>query len=105
VKVQEGVFELLTQQYEIARIEEAKDVPVVSVIDPPGIPERKSFPPHLLITLLLTFLSFASASALILVRDHWEKVDPADPRKMLAAEVVPVLQRRIHSIRLKRGGA
>ena len=95
VKVQEGVFELLTQQYEIARIEEAKDVPVVSVIDPPGIPERKSFPPHLLITLLLTFLSFASASALILVRDHWEKVDPADPRKMLAAEVLPVLQRRM----------
>jgi uncharacterized protein involved in exopolysaccharide biosynthesis len=100
VKVQETVFELLTQQYEMARIEEAKDVPVVSVIDPPGIPEKKSFPPHLLITLLLTFLSFAGASALILVRDHWEKVDPADPRKMLAAEILPVVRRRI---RLKRG--
>ncbi|HEV2708951.1 MAG TPA: Wzz/FepE/Etk N-terminal domain-containing protein [Edaphobacter sp.] len=103
VKVQEGVFELLTQQYEMARIEEAKDVPVVSVIDPPGIPEKKSFPPHLLITLLLTFLSFAGTSALILVRDHWEKVDPADPRKMLATEILPVLRRRIRLIRLKRG--
>ncbi len=47
VKVQEAVFELLTQQYEMARIEEAKDVPVVSVIDSPGIPEKKSFPPRL----------------------------------------------------------
>jgi uncharacterized protein involved in exopolysaccharide biosynthesis len=105
VKVQEAVFELLTQQYEMARIEEAKDVPVVSVIDPPGIPEKKSFPPRLLLTLLLTFLSFATASALILIRDHWAKVDPGDPRKMLAGEVLPVLRRRVHSIRLKRGGA
>jgi hypothetical protein len=75
------------------------------VIDPPGIPEKKSFPPRLLLILLLTFLSFASASALILIRDHWAKVDPRDPRKMLAADVLPVLRRRIHSIRLRRGGA
>ena len=105
VKVQETVFELLTQQYEMARIEEAKDVPVVSVIDPPGIPEKKSFPPRLRLALLLTFLSFAGASALILIRDHWAKVDPRDPRKMLAADVLPVLRRRIRFIRLKRGGA
>jgi uncharacterized protein involved in exopolysaccharide biosynthesis len=105
VKVQEAVFELLTQQYEMARIQEAKDVPVVSVIDPPGIPEKKSFPPRLRLALLLTFLSFAGASALILIRDHWAKVDPRDPRKMLAADVLPVLRRRIHFIRLKRGGA
>lgn len=105
VKVQEAVFELLTQQYEIARIEEAKDVPVISVIDSPGIPEKKSFPPRLLLALLLTFLSFAGTSALILIRDHWAKVDPRDPRKTLAAEVLPVLRRRIHSIRPKRGGA
>jgi uncharacterized protein involved in exopolysaccharide biosynthesis len=105
VKVQEAVFELLTQQYEMARIQEAKDVPVVSVIDAPGIAEKKSFPPRLLFTLLLTFLSFAGTSAVILMRDHWATVDPRDPRKILAAEVLPVLSRRIHSIRFKRGGA
>ncbi len=98
VRVQETVYELLTQQYELARIEEAKDVPVVSVIDPPGIPEKKSFPHRLLLTLALTFLSFAVAAALILVRDHWSKFDPRDPRKMLAAEVLPVLRRRSHAI-------
>jgi uncharacterized protein involved in exopolysaccharide biosynthesis len=105
VKVQEAVFELLTQQYELARIQEAKDVPVVSVIDPPGIPEKKSFPPRLRLALLLTFLSLAGASALVLIRDHWAKVDPRDARKMLAAAVLPVLRRRLHFIRLKRGGA
>lgn len=105
VKVQEAVFELLTQQYEMARIEEAKDVPSVSVIDPPGIPEKKSFPHRLLLTLLLTFLSFATASTLILVRDQWSVIDPSDPRKELAAEVLQVLQRRLHAIFAFRRGA
>jgi uncharacterized protein involved in exopolysaccharide biosynthesis len=104
VKVQETVFELLTQQYELARIDEAKDVPVVSVIDPPGIPEKKSFPHRLLLTLLLTFLSFVSASALILMRDHWSTIDPGDSRKELVAEVLPVLRRRFRSI-FRRGAA
>ena len=47
VQVQEAVFQLLTQQYETARIEEAKDTPAVMVIDPPALPEKKSFPPTL----------------------------------------------------------
>ena len=106
VRVQETVYELLTQQYEMARIEEAKDIPVVSVIDAPGVPEKKSFPHRLLLTLALTFLSFVATAALILIRDHWSKVDPRDPRKMLAAEVLPVLRRRSRRIfRPWRGAA
>jgi hypothetical protein len=60
----------------------------------------------LLLALLLTFLTFAGASALILMRDHWSTVDPCDPRKMLVAEVLPVIRQRARSIlRLKRGAA
>jgi uncharacterized protein involved in exopolysaccharide biosynthesis len=105
VRVEETVFELLTQQYEMARIEEAKDVPVVAVIDPPGVPEKKSFPPRILITLLLTFLSFAAASALILVREHWSRVDPDDPRKKLATEVFAVLRNRLRPVAPSERGA
>ena len=105
VQVQEAVFQLLTQQYEAARIEEAKDVPTVSVIDPPGIPEKKSFPPRLLLSLLLTFLSFASASSLILLRHYWSAMAPSDPRKELAREVLPVLRQRVRSILWLRRGA
>lgn len=103
VKVEETIFELLTQQYEMARIEEAKDVPVVSVIDHPGVAEKKSFPPRILLTLLLTFLSFATTSALILMRERWSQIGPSDPRKALAAEVLPILRKRIRSV--TRGGA
>jgi capsule polysaccharide export protein KpsE/RkpR len=98
VRVQEALFELLTQQCELARIEEAKDVPTVKVIDTPGVPEKKSFPPRILLTLLLTFLSFSATSALILIRHRWSKVDPLDPRKILAAEVGPVVRRRVRSV-------
>jgi capsule polysaccharide export protein KpsE/RkpR len=105
VKVQETVFELLTQQYEMARIEEAKDVPAVSVIDQPGLAEKKSFPPRILLTLLFTFISLALASIWVLVRDHWSTLVPSDPRKEIAIEVVPVLQRRFRSIFAFRRGS
>ncbi len=105
VRVQENVFELLTQQYEMAHIEEAKDVPTVSVIDSPGIAEKKSFPPRLLLTLLLTFLTFTCTSVLILVRDRWSTIAESDPRKVIASEILPVLLRRFHSILLPKRGA
>lgn len=97
VKVQETVFELLTQQYEMARIEEAKDTPVVNVIDPPGVPEKKSFPPRILLTLLLTFVSFTVAAGFILLRNGWYALSAEDPRRVLAAEILPAIQARWRS--------
>jgi capsule polysaccharide export protein KpsE/RkpR len=84
VKVQETVFELLTQQYEIARIQEAKDIPAVSVIDSPGIPEKKSFPPRLLLALLLTIFAIGVTAGGMLFEYRWMRVDPTDPRRQLA---------------------
>ena len=104
VKVQETVFELLTQQYEMSRIEEAKDIPVVSVIDPPGLPEKKSFPPRLLLALILTTLATAAACLLILLHNAWLATDTADPAKSLATEVLATLRNRTNLL-LRRGAA
>ncbi len=43
-KIQEVVFELLTQQYEQAKIMEARDTPTIQVLDRAVPPERRSFP-------------------------------------------------------------
>jgi capsule polysaccharide export protein KpsE/RkpR len=102
VQVQEAVFELLTQQYELARIEEAKDVPVVSVIDAPGIPEKKAYPSRLLLVFLLTGFSFVGASALILMRERWETVNACDPRKLLVEDVLSSLRKRTQQWRNRR---
>lgn len=83
VRVQETVFEMLTQQYEIARIQEAKDIPVVSVIDTPGIAEKKSFPPRLLLATLLTLFVFGATSMGMLFEYRWGLVDATDPRRQL----------------------
>ena len=104
VRVQETVYELLTQQYEIARIQEAKDIPVVNVIDAPGIPEKKSFPPRLILTLALTAFFVCFTCALLLFRERWKNVSATDPRRMLAAEVYETLHDGMHrQIRFSRG--
>lgn len=87
VRIQETVFELLSQQYEMARIQEAKDTPVVSIVDPPLVAEKKSFPPRLLTILLLTAFSAATASAFILARYFWDQVSLSDPRRLLAQQI------------------
>jgi uncharacterized protein involved in exopolysaccharide biosynthesis len=91
-KIQETVYELLTQQYELAKVEEAKETPSVKVLDPGQIPERKSFPPRLLIILLGTFLVFAMSVVWTLRAEQWRVGDPDDPRKILAQEVVATIK-------------
>ena len=76
VRVQEAVYELLTQQYEAARIQEAKDVPVVAVIDRPGVPEKKSFPPRTLLVIALDASAVVCASVWILLRERWGELPP-----------------------------
>lgn len=91
VRVQEAVYEMLTQQYELARIQEAKDVPVIRVIDPPGIPEKKSFPPRTVFSLVLTTLIMMGAAGVILCRYRWREISPLDQRRILGAEIAEEL--------------
>lgn len=86
-RVQEAVFESLTKEYELAKVQEVKEIPVVKVLDSPSIPDKKSFPPRLLIMVLGTALGLCVASTWILGKASWEQTDSADPRKVLAQEV------------------
>ncbi len=95
-KIQETVFELLTEQYELAKMEEVKETPSVKVLDPARVPEKKSFPPRLLIISLGTFLVFSISVVWVLGENQWRAADPHDPRKILAKEVVTALKARAH---------
>ena len=44
IEIQNTIFTFLTQQYEEAKIQEAKDTPTVQVLDPAVAPEKKSRP-------------------------------------------------------------
>jgi uncharacterized protein involved in exopolysaccharide biosynthesis len=86
-KVQETVFEVLTQQYELARVNEAKEIPTVKVLDPANVPEKKSFPPRFLIVLLGISCSMLGTATWLYGRARWQETDAQDPRKNFASEV------------------
>jgi capsule polysaccharide export protein KpsE/RkpR len=87
-KVEETVFETLTQQYELAKVQEAKEVPSVKVLDPADIPEKKVFPPRTLLVLTGAILAFVVGVLWILATDGWKKIDTQDPGKLLVLEMV-----------------
>ena len=93
--VQEAVFETLTKEYELARVQEAKEIPTVKVLDPPNIPDKKSFPPRLLIMFLGTTLGLATATTWVFGKKIWEQTDSADPRKLFAQEVFTTVKASI----------
>jgi capsule polysaccharide export protein KpsE/RkpR len=86
-KIEETVFELLTQQYELAKVQEAKEIPTVKVLDAAIVPTKKTFPPRAVIIALGTLLGLALAMTWIAVKTQWEAVEASDPRKQFAMEV------------------
>jgi capsule polysaccharide export protein KpsE/RkpR len=104
MKIQEKVYELLNEQYEMARIQEAKEIPTVNVVDPANLPEKKSFPPRLLIIALLTILSVAGAVAWIFGSKRIQSLEPDDARRQLAMRTGEGLSRigdRIANLRFR----
>jgi capsule polysaccharide export protein KpsE/RkpR len=91
-KVEEAVFETLTKQYEMARVEEAREIPSVKVLDPADVPEKKSFPPRALLIACGILLSVAGAGGWLIASTRWQRFNPADPRKMLATEIADTIR-------------
>ena len=87
VKIKETVYDLLTEQYELARIEEVKSIPSIKVIDPPNWPEKKSFPPRRIIMLVFTILVVFGSAIFLIVAERWNQVSPQDARKQLVNTV------------------
>ncbi len=85
-KIHETVYELLNQQYEVARIQEAKEIPTVKVLDAPVPPERR-YPRPMLILLVGLVASFVLACLGTVLKSRWEAWDENDPRRILLMRV------------------
>ena len=87
-KIDEAVYEVLTKQYELAKVQEAKEIPSIKVLDEPIVPESKSWPPRLLIIVFgITCVSFF-ACIWILARAGYERLDSHDPRRLLVNRLI-----------------
>jgi uncharacterized protein involved in exopolysaccharide biosynthesis len=87
-KIRETVYEFLTQQYELAKVQEAKELPTVRVMDPAVKPERKSAPKRTMIVLLSVFGACVLTVLFVLWRNSWEQLPANDSLRLLGAEVV-----------------
>ena len=70
LKYNETLYELLAKQYELARLEEARDAVVIQVIDRAVQPERKSRPKRAIIVILATMMGCLLSSVAVVVLDR-----------------------------------
>jgi capsule polysaccharide export protein KpsE/RkpR len=86
-RIQETVYELLTRQYELAKIQEAKEIPTVKILDRAMFPEKRSFPPRTLIVLVGSLFSFALGAMVLIGGAYWREIDPHSPGKQFLQQV------------------
>ncbi|PYX15408.1 MAG: lipopolysaccharide biosynthesis protein [Acidobacteria bacterium] len=97
-KVDDAVFELLTKEYEIAKIQEAREVPTAEVLDSATVPEKKSSPHRLLIMLAGTLMGLVITCAYLVGGVVWAFTDDSDRRKVFAREVYSTCRAYVISI-------
>ncbi|HLZ91909.1 MAG TPA: Wzz/FepE/Etk N-terminal domain-containing protein [Candidatus Acidoferrum sp.] len=86
-KIEETVYELLTQQYEMAKVQEAKEIPTVKILDAPVPPTKKLFPGPLALIVLGTILGLAGGAAWLVLREKWKEGDPGLPGRVLVRDI------------------
>lgn len=69
LKYYQALYELLAKQYEVARIDEAKNPGIIQVLDPATTPERKFKPKRSVIVIASTLGAFALACVWVLMSD------------------------------------
>lgn len=84
VKYHEVLFELIAKQYEVARMDEARDAPVLQVVDHAVIPDKKSGPRRVLWLIAGCILGALAGVAWVVVRAAMAKMraEPASAAKL-----------------------
>jgi uncharacterized protein involved in exopolysaccharide biosynthesis len=86
-KIEETVYELLTQQYEMAKVQEAKEIPTVKILDAPVLPTKKLFPGPIALVLIGTILGLAVGAGWLVARKKWKEGDPNLPGRLLIQDI------------------
>lgn len=71
-KYQETLFELMARQYEIARLDEAREGALIQVVDAAVTPERKSRPKRALVAIVTTLAAGLALVFWVFVRRSWQ---------------------------------
>ncbi len=70
LKYHEALFEMLARQDEAARMDEAREAPLLQVLDPASYPDQKSWPPRTLLILGGFLVGLLFGAMWVLGREH-----------------------------------
>jgi uncharacterized protein involved in exopolysaccharide biosynthesis len=70
VAVQQELYLTLRREYELARVEEVNNTPVLTMIDRPAVPGRRIKPQRTVTVLLVALVVFLLACGLAIMRQH-----------------------------------
>ena len=101
-KVDDAVFELLTKEHEIAKFQEAREIPTAQVLDAASVPERKSSPHRLFIMFVGMMFGLVITCCYLVGDVIWAHTDDSDRRKVFARDVSSTCHAYAASIPLLR---
>jgi uncharacterized protein involved in exopolysaccharide biosynthesis len=81
LEVQNKIFEFLTQQYEQAKIQEARDTPTVQVLDPAIPPIKRAKPKRAILVLLAGMVSIIFSALYIFSIEYLNRLKEDDEKK------------------------
>jgi len=86
LKYGEAIFELMAKQYEVAKLDEAKDMALIQLLDRAVPPDRKTKPFRSLIVLAMAFIAGVIMLLWVLAREAMASArrDPETEEKLLA---------------------
>ena len=96
VKYNETIFDILARQFEVAKLDEAKEGALIQVVDPAIPPDRRSFPKRSLIVIGATVVGFFIGVFLALLAAGFERLrdDPEAEVKLHALSKAFSLRRQ-----------
>lgn len=87
LRYHEALNELLSKQYEIARVDEAKSPPLIQVVDHAIPVRKKTWPPRLLLILLALVLFFFVGCGVALLHESWSNAATLPENARLITEI------------------
>lgn len=96
VKYYETIFDILAKQFEVAKLDEAKEGSIIQVVDHATVPDKRSFPHRSIIVIVCTACGFFIGILLIFFQAVMERCNE-DPETALK------LARLRHSLSLRKG--
>ena len=84
LKLQETLLESMVRQYEVAKLDEAKEGPVLQQVDAALPPDRKSKPARAVIVLASTLLALLAACVFVVWRSYAALARELDPQNAAA---------------------